>query len=152
MKVNEALNYFDEEEIVFPLGLLDEAGLGYMTLGRPLSSLSGGELQRVKLATEMAREGAIYVLDEPTTGLHLADVDQLLRMMNRLVDQGCTLIVIEHHLDVISQADWIIDLGPGAGHEGGNVLFQGPPTELIHCRSSLTGKYLKESAAKSLRK
>lgn len=144
--MDEALDYFDEREMVYPLRLLSEAGLGYMTLGQPLSSLSGGELQRVKLATELAVEGNIYVLDEPTTGLHLSDIERLMRLMNRLVDQGATLIVIEHHLDVIGQADWIIDLGPGAGYEGGNVLFQGPPEELIHCHASITGRYLKRYA------
>lgn len=146
MTVDEALEHFDEREIVSPLRLLSEAGLGYMTLGQPLSSLSGGELQRVKLATELAVEGNIYVLDEPTTGLHLSDIERLMRMMNRLVDQGGTLIVIEHHLDVIAQADWIIDLGPGAGHEGGSVLFQGLPAELMQCQASITGRYLKEYA------
>jgi Excinuclease ATPase subunit len=146
LTVDEALDDFDEREMVYPLRLLSEAGLGYMTLGQPLSSLSGGELQRVKLATELAVEGNIYVLDEPTTGLHLSDIERLMRLMNRLVDQGATLIVIEHHLDVIGQADWIIDLGPGAGYEGGNVLFQGPPEELIHCHASITGRYLKRYA------
>lgn len=146
LTVDEAVEYFDEREIVSPLQLLSEAGLGYMTLGQPLSSLSGGELQRVKLATELDVEGNIYVLDEPTTGLHLSDIERLMRMMNRLVDQGGTLVVIEHHLDVIGQADWIIDLGPGAGHDGGNVLFQGPPAELMQCQASITGRYLKEYA------
>ncbi|WNQ12816.1 excinuclease ABC subunit UvrA [Paenibacillus aurantius] len=143
MTVDEALRYFCEEEVVRPLQRLQEAGAGYLSLGQPLSTLSGGERQRVKLAAELEGSGMLYVLDEPTTGLHMADVDRLILLLNRLVERGCTLIVIEHNLQVISQADWMIDLGPGAGEEGGKVLFEGVPKESIGCAASLTGRALK---------
>lgn len=123
---------------------LDDVGLGYVTLGQPLSTLSGGERQRLKLAVAMAEEGDVYVLDEPTTGLHLADVEQLLGLLDRLVDAGKSVIVIEHHQAVMAHADWIIDLGPGAGTEGGRVVFEGTPAELVADASSLTGRHLKE--------
>ena len=119
-----------------------DVGLGYLTLGQPLTTLSGGERQRLKLATHMADDGGVYVLDEPTTGLHLADVAQLLGLLDRLVDAGKSVIVIEHHQAVMAHADWIIDLGPGAGHDGGRVIFEGTPADLVAARSTLTGKYL----------
>jgi len=122
---------------------LNDVGLGYISLGQPLSTLSGGERQRVKLATELDNSGQIYVFDEPTTGLHMSDVERLIGLMNRLVDNGSTVIVIEHNLDVMGQADWIVDMGPGAGQEGGRVVFEGYPEELIRHPSSLTGYYLK---------
>lgn len=147
MTVAEALSYFQEKEILPALERLRETGIDYVALGQPLSTLSGGELQRVKLAAELEERGNIYVLDEPTTGLHLADVDRLIRVMNRLADQGNTLIVIEHHPEVICQADWIIDLGPGAGAEGGRVLFEGVPRDIAACGESLTGQYLRTSTA-----
>ena len=118
-------------------------GIPYITLGQPLSTLSGGELQRIKLASELESGGQIYVLDEPSTGLHMADIKQLTETMNRLVEQNATLIVIEHNLDIICQADWIIDMGPYAGQHGGKIMFSGLPEDLIHCNDSLTGKYLK---------
>jgi excinuclease UvrABC ATPase subunit len=121
---------------------LDDVGLGYLKLGQPLTTLSGGERQRLKLAIHMADKGGIYVLDEPTTGLHLADVDNLLRLLDRLVDGGKSVIVIAHHQAVMAHADWIIDLGPGAGHEGGRIVFEGTPAELVGARSSLTGQHL----------
>jgi excinuclease UvrABC ATPase subunit len=121
---------------------LADVGLGYLTLGQPLTTLSGGERQRLKLATQMAEKGDVYVLDEPTTGLHLADVDQLLGLLDRLVDSGKSVIVIEHHQAVMAHADWIIDLGPGAGHDGGRIVFEGTPAELVAARSTLTGEHL----------
>jgi len=121
---------------------LADVGLGYLSLGQPLTTLSGGERQRLKLATQMAEKGSVYVLDEPTSGLHLADVEQLLGLLDRLVDSGKSVIVIEHHQAVMAHADWIIDLGPGAGHDGGKIVFEGTPDSLIAKRSTLTGKHL----------
>jgi excinuclease UvrABC ATPase subunit len=147
MSVTEAQEFFAAGAARTPaahviLGRLADVGLGYLTLGQPLPTLSGGERQRLKLATHMAEKGGIYVLDEPTTGLHLADVEQLLGLLDRLVDSGKSVIVIEHHLAVMARADWIIDLGPGAGHDGGHVVFEGTPAELVEKRSTLTGEYL----------
>lgn len=144
MTVDDALDFFYEKEIVSTLKRLADVGITYITLGQPLNTLSGGELQRVKLASELENRGNIYVLDEPTTGLHMSDISQLLKVLNRLVEQGSTVIVIEHNLDVISQADWIIDLGPLAGQNGGNIMFEGIPRDLINCTSSITGQYLKK--------
>ncbi|GIP12539.1 hypothetical protein J1TS5_47090 [Paenibacillus macerans] len=142
MTVWGALDFFEQREIVQPLQALNDVGLGYLTLGQPLNTLSGGECQRVKLANELHKEGHIYVMDEPTTGLHMADVGQLLAIMNRLVDQGSTVIVIEHHLDIIRQADWIIDLGPEGGSKGGRVVFEGTPRQLLNAKGSTTGMYI----------
>ena len=121
-----------------------DVGLGYLSLGQPLTTLSGGERQRLKLAIHVAEKGGIYVLDEPTSGLHLADVEQLLKLLDRLVDAGKSVIVIEHHLAVMAHADWIIDLGPGAGHDGGTIVFEGTPAALVAARSTLTGRHLAE--------
>ena len=143
MTVSEALGFFQEKEIVNILQRLSDVGISYVSLGQPLSTLSGGELQRIKLASEMDKGGQIYVLDEPSTGLHMGDIKQLIGVMNRLVEQDSTLIVIEHNLDIICQADWIIDIGPYAGENGGKIMFTGVPKDLIHCQKSLTGKYLK---------
>ncbi|MGM0930760.1 MAG: ATP-binding cassette domain-containing protein [Actinomycetota bacterium] len=147
MSVTEAEEFFGSGEARTPaahkiLDRLADVGLGYLTLGQPLTTLSGGERQRLKLATQMAEKGDIYILDEPTTGLHLADVEQLLGLLDRLVDSGKSVIVIEHHQAVMAHADRIIDLGPGAGNEGGRIVFEGTPAELVADRSTLTGKHL----------
>jgi excinuclease UvrABC ATPase subunit len=147
MPVAEAAEFFGAGEARTPaahaiLERLADVGLGYLSLGQPLTTLSGGERQRLKLATRMAEKGGIYVLDEPTTGLHLADVEQLLGLLDRLVDSGKTVIVIEHHQAVMAHADWIIDLGPGAGHDGGRIVFEGTPADLVAARSTLTGQHL----------
>jgi excinuclease UvrABC ATPase subunit len=147
MSVSEALGFFDEGETRIRaaqriLQRLADVGLGYLSLGQPLSTLSGGERQRLKLATRMGDTGGVYVLDEPTAGLHLADVEQLLGLLDRLVDAGTSVIVVEHHQAVMAHADWIIDLGPGAGHDGGRVVFEGTPADLVAARSTLTGEHL----------
>ena len=121
-----------------------DVGLDYLTLGQPLSTLSGGECQRIKLASELYKKGSIYVLDEPTTGLHLSDTTHLLSMIDRLVDAGNTVITIEHNLSVITHADWIIDMGPEGGHKGGRVMFEGTPKDLLRAKHSITSAYLKE--------
>jgi excinuclease UvrABC ATPase subunit len=147
MPVTEAEEFFGAGEAHTPaaqaiLDRLADVGLGYLSLGQPLTTLSGGERQRLKLATRMAEKGSVYVLDEPTTGLHLADVEQLLGLLDRLVDAGKSVIVIEHHQAVMAHADWIIDLGPGAGHDGGRIVFEGTPADLVAARSTLTGEHL----------
>ena len=147
LPVSEARVFFSEGEAKLPaaaaiLGRLEDVGLGYLSLGQPLSTLSGGERQRIKLAIQMGEKGDVYVLDEPTTGLHLADVDKILGLLDRLVDAGKTVIVIEHHQAVMAHADWIIDIGPGAGHDGGKVVFEGTPTDLVSQKSTLTGEHL----------
>jgi excinuclease UvrABC ATPase subunit len=147
MPVNEAREFFADGAAETPaavkiLGRLADVGLGYLTLGQPLTTLSGGERQRLKLATQMGEKGDVYVLDEPTSGLHLADVEQLLGLLDRLVDSGKSVIVIEHHQAVMAHADWIIDLGPGAGHDGGRIVFEGTPADLVAARATLTGEHL----------
>jgi excinuclease ABC A subunit len=147
MPVAEAGEFFGTGEARTPaahaiLGRLADVGLGYLSLGQPLTTLSGGERQRLKLATRMAEKGGVYVLDEPTSGLHLADVEQLLGLLDRLVDSGKSVIVIEHHQAVMAHADWIIDLGPGAGHDGGRIVFEGTPADVAAARSTLTGQHL----------
>lgn len=146
MSVAEGETFFREQARVpaahLILARLDDVGLGYLTIGQPLTTLSGGERQRLKLATRIGEVGGVFVLDEPTTGLHLADVNQLLGLLDRLVDQGKSVIVVEHHQAVMAHADWIIDLGPGAGHDGGRVVFEGTPSDLVAARSTLTGEHL----------
>ncbi|MGW2467522.1 ATP-binding cassette domain-containing protein [Streptomyces bauhiniae] len=149
MPVSEAEAFFAAGEARIPaahriLTRLSDVGLGYLTLGQPLTTLSGGERQRLKLATHMGEKGGVYILDEPTAGLHLADVEQLLGLLDRLVDSGKSVIVVEHHQAVMAHADWIIDLGPGAGHDGGQVVFEGTPAELVADGSTLTGRHLAE--------
>ena len=147
MSVTEAEDFFGAGDARTPaahaiLSRLSDVGLGYLSLGQPLTTLSGGERQRLKLAAQMAEKGRVYVLDEPTAGLHLADVEQLLGLLDRLVDSGKSMIVIEHHQAVMAHADWIIDLGPGAGHDGGRIVFEGTPADLVAGRSTLTGQHL----------
>jgi excinuclease UvrABC ATPase subunit len=147
MSVTEAAGFFGGGEAHTPaaqkiLDRLADVGLGYLSLGQPLTTLSGGERQRLKLAGQMGEKGDVYVLDEPTIGLHLADVEQLLGLLDRLVDSGKSVIVIEHHQAVMAHADWIIDLGPGAGHDGGRIVFQGTPADLVAGRATLTGEHL----------
>jgi excinuclease ABC A subunit len=147
MSVTEAEEFFGDGAAATPaahkiLDRLADVGLGYLTLGQPLTTLSGGERQRLKLAAQMAEKGDVYVLDEPTTGLHLADVENLLGLLDRLVDSGKSVLVIEHHQALMAHADWIIDLGPGAGHDGGRIVFEGTPADLVAARSTLTGEHL----------
>ncbi|MFI0975463.1 ATP-binding cassette domain-containing protein [Streptomyces sp. NPDC021093] len=149
MSVTEAAEFFASGEAHTPaahriLTRLADVGLGYLSLGQPLTTLSGGERQRLKLATHMSEKGGVYILDEPTTGLHLADVEQLLGLLDRLVDSGKSVIVVEHHQAVMAHADWIIDLGPGAGHDGGRIVFEGTPSDLVASRPTLTGEHLAE--------
>lgn len=143
MTVREASSFFTAKDISKKLDTMIEVGLDYLTLGQPLSTLSGGECQRIKLASELHKKGSIYVMDEPTTGLHLSDVGRLIELMDGLVDKGNTVIVIEHNLEVIKNADWIIDMGPEGGHKGGQVMFEGTPAELVKKNDSHTGKHLK---------
>jgi len=147
MSVTEARDFFAEDESKVPaahaiLERMSAVGLGYLSLGQPLTTLSGGERQRLKLAIHMAEKGGVYVLDEPTSGLHLADVEHLLSLLDQLVDSGKSVIVIEHHQAVMAHADWIIDMGPGAGHDGGRVVFEGTPADLVADGSTLTGEHL----------
>jgi excinuclease UvrABC ATPase subunit len=147
MPVAEAHEFFRGGEAKIPaavtiLSRLEDVGLGYLSLGQPLSTLSGGERQRIKLATQMGDGADVYVLDEPTTGLHLADVENLLALLDRLVDSGKSVIVIEHHQAVMAHADWIIDVGPGAGHDGGRIVYEGTPADLVAAKSTVTGEHL----------
>ncbi len=147
MSVEDARAFFSERAVRVMLDRLADVGLGYLTLGQELDTLSGGERQRLKLAIEMSGDTEVYVLDEPTTGLHMQDVEALVGLLDRLVDRGRSVIVIEHDLDVIARADWVIDLGPGAGHDGGRVVFEGPPSELARTEGSLTGGFLRRRLA-----
>jgi excinuclease UvrABC ATPase subunit len=145
LTIKEAIDFFSQKEIQKKLQALRDVGLDYLTLGQPLSTLSGGECQRIKLASELHKKGSVYVLDEPTTGLHMSDIDHLLGIMNRLVDTGNTVVVIEHNISVIKNADWIIDMGPDGGHKGGRVVFEGTPRDLQHAEGSITSAYLREN-------
>jgi excinuclease ABC A subunit len=153
MTVAEALTFFTENKVAKKSGPITrklramvDVGIGYLALGQPLNTLSGGECQRIKLATELHKQGSIYVLDEPTTGLHMSDIALLLAIVDRLVDGGNTVVIIEHNLDVIRSADWIIDLGPGGGSKGGRVVFEGTPGQLLIAKASITGEYLRRDA------
>jgi excinuclease ABC A subunit len=143
MTVAQALEYFKIDKITSKLQAMSDVGLDYLTLGQPLSTLSGGECQRLKLASELHKEGSIYVLDEPTTGLHMSDISHLLKIINRLVDAGNTVIVIEHNTSVIKNADWIVDMGPEGGTKGGKVMFEGTPKQLLTAKNSLTSEYIR---------
>ncbi|OHD27524.1 MAG: hypothetical protein A2064_00820 [Spirochaetes bacterium GWB1_66_5] len=142
MNVQQALEYFKLKEVVRKLQAMSDVGLDYLGLGQPLSTLSGGECQRIKLASELHKKGSIYIMDEPTTGLHLSDIDRLLQVIDRLVDTGNTVVVIEHNQRVIKNADWVIDMGPEGGSKGGRVIFEGTPKELLKAKDSLTSAYL----------
>ena len=143
MTVEEALSFFaDEKKVTRYLLLLQEVGLSYLKLGQTLSSLSGGESQRLKIATELRKKGNIYVMDEPTTGLHMNDIERFYQIVCQLVDAGNTVVIIEHNLDIIRRADWIIDLGPEGGKNGGDVLFEGTPEDLRFCPRSITARYI----------
>ena len=144
LTINQAYDFFKNSEIQSKLRLLIDVGLGYLKLGQPLSTLSGGECQRVKLASELHKQGNIYIMDEPTTGLHMSDIKKIIELMNKLVDNGNSLIVIEHNLDVINNSDWIIDIGREGGIAGGELIFEGTPGQIIDCEESYTGKYLKD--------
>jgi excinuclease UvrABC ATPase subunit len=144
MPVEEARDFFTEKPVRAMLERMADVGLGYVALGQELDTLSGGERQRLKLAIEMSAQTEVYVLDEPTTGLHMQDVDNLIGLLDRLVDGGRSVIVIEHNLDVVARADWVIDLGPGGGHDGGRVIFEGTPARLLEAQDSLTGRHLRQ--------
>jgi excinuclease UvrABC ATPase subunit len=143
MSAEEAAEFFSERPLRAKLGALLDSGLGYLGLGQSLSTLSGGERQRIKLADQLAGSGSVYILDEPTTGLHLSDIGMLLELLNGMVDRGNTVVVIEHNLAVIEQADWVIDLGPDGGKNGGEIVFTGTPQQLLAAENSLTGVYLR---------
>jgi excinuclease UvrABC ATPase subunit len=142
----EALEYFANDAKALPIvQAVNDVGLDYIRLGQPLSTLSGGECQRLKLAGQLHKQGSVYIMDEPTTGLHMSDVDHLLKIMERLVEQGNSVIVIEHNPDVIKNADWVIEMGPGAGQQGGKVVFEGTPAQLIEADHTATGRYLRDA-------
>ena len=142
MNVEQALEYFEIKEVLRKLQAMSDVGLDYLSLGQPLSTLSGGECQRIKLASELHKQGSIYIMDEPTTGLHMSDIGHLMQVINRLVDTGNTVVVIEHNLHVIKNADWIIDMGPEGGSKGGRIMFEGTPQKLVGEKHSITGAYL----------
>jgi excinuclease ABC A subunit len=144
MTVNQALDFFSVQKINKHLKLLQQAGLGYLKLGQSLSTLSGGESQRLKIAVELTNDSNIYIMDEPTTGLHMSDIDNFYSIIKSLVDKHNTVIIIEHNLDIIKYADWIIDIGPEGGKNGGEVIFCGTPEDLVNCKLSYTGRYLGE--------
>ena len=143
MKVEEALEYFQIPEVTKKLQAMSDVGLDYLSLGQPLSTLSGGECQRIKLASELHKKGSVYIMDEPTTGLHMSDIGHLMEVINRLVDTGNTVVIIEHNLHVIKNADWIIDMGPEGGSKGGTIMFEGTPRQLVSAKRSITSEYVR---------
>jgi len=145
MTASEVGDFFDDEEIKTQMSLLDEVGLDYMEMGQTLDTLSGGESQRLKLVSRLQNKGEFYILDEPTSGLHFADIEKLLTLLNRLVDSGNTVLVVEHNLDIIKNADWVIDLGPEGGEKGGTIIAQGSPKDIAGIDKSHTGQYLKKA-------
>lgn len=145
LTASQALQVFEDAKIRRRLKVMEQVGLSYLTLGQPLSTLSGGERQRIKLAKNLGRKGSIIVMDEPTTGLHMSDIENLLRLFDLIVSRGNTLVVIEHNLDVMKQADWIIDIGPDGGKNGGQVVFTGTPVEMLRCARTLTADSLRAS-------
>ena len=142
MTVVEAIDFFKLKSIKTKLQAIDDMGIGYLTLGQTLDTLSGGECQRLKLASELHKESSVYIMDEPTTGLHMADIEKFINIVENIVDNGNTVIIIEHNVDVIKRADWIIDLGPDGGTKGGEIIFEGTPVNLHNCKESLTAKYI----------
>jgi excinuclease UvrABC ATPase subunit len=142
MTIKEAEEFFESKEIKTKLKYINEVGLGYMTLGQPLNTLSGGEVQRLRIAKELNKKGNIYILDEPSTGLHMSDIEHILVIISNLVNKGNTVIVIEHNVDIIKNADWIIDLGPDGGLRGGEIVFEGTPEDLLKSEKSITAKYI----------
>ena len=144
MTVHQALDFFEDKKIMKLLKTLEEVGLGYLKLGQSTSTLSGGEAQRLKIASELHKESNIYIMDEPTTGLHLSDIDNFHRIIKSLVNNDNTVVIIEHNLDIIRYADWVIDMGPEGGKNGGKILFEGIPEDLVNCQTSHTGRYLKK--------
>jgi len=147
MAIEQAFEFFKSPKIKKHLQLLLDVGLGYLKLGQSLSTLSGGESQRLKIATELNNESNIYIMDEPTTGLHLSDIDNFYKIVKSLVAKHNTVIIIEHNLEIIKQADWIIDIGPEGGKKGGEVIFEGTPEDIVNCEKSITGKYLKRASS-----
>ena len=145
LTASQALQVFEDAKIRRRLKVMEQVGLSYLTLGQPLSTLSGGERQRIKLAKNLGRKGSIIVMDEPTTGLHMSDIENLLSLFDLIVSRGNTLVVIEHNLDVMKQADWIIDIGPDSGKNGGQVVFTGTPVEMLRCARTLTADSLRAS-------
>ena len=145
LTASQALQVFEDAKIRRRLKVMEQVGLSYLTLGQPLSTLSGGERQRIKLAKNLGRKGSIIVMDEPTTGLHMSDIENLLKLFDLIVSRGNTLVVIEHNLDVMKQADWIIDIGPDGGKNGGQVVFTGTPMEMLRCAKTLTADSLRAS-------
>ncbi len=148
LTASEATEVFEDVRILKQLKVMEQVGLSYLTLGQPLSTLSGGERQRIKLAKNIRKKGSIFVMDEPTTGLHMSDIQKLLKLFDMIVSKGNTLVVIEHNLDVIKQADWIIDLGPDGGKNGGEIVFAGTPVEMIEHAQTLTADSLRASCCK----
>lgn len=145
LTASQALQVFEDAKIRRRLKVMEQVGLSYLTLGQPLSTLSGGERQRIKLAKNLGRKGSIIVMDEPTTGLHMSDIENLLKLFDLIVSRGNTLVVIEHNLDVMKQADWLIDIGPDGGKNGGQVVFTGTPMEMLRCAKTLTADSLRAS-------